>query len=263
MTITTAIRAAEPDDRALDTMVREAHHRIRRAMKRIRRPEARVAAVRSPIGRLLVAESPRGIAAVHFLEVSGPERTLELLRQHFDLVENAPFAERMSREIDRYLDGDLNVLSHPVDWALVESDFHLRALKRLCKVGPGSVITYQGLAAAIGQPSGPRAVGNAMATNPVPLYVPCHRVISSDGTVGKYGGGVATKVTLLRTEGFEIEPDLRFGEHSVMGHRGTHIYCRATCSAARRARIANVTIFADSAHAREAGLRACKLCHPA
>ena len=253
----------EPDDRALDALVNQAHRGIRRAMTRIRRPEARVAAVRSRIGRLLVAESPRGIAAVHFLEISGPERTLELLRQRFDLVENGPFAEHMTREFERYLSGDLTVLDQPIDWSMVESEFHLRALKRLRAVAPGSVITYQGLAKAIGQPNGPRAVGNAMATNPVPLYVPCHRVVSSDGTVGKYGGGVATKVKLLRTEGFEIAPNLKFGGHSVIGHRGTHIYCRATCSAAKRAQIANVTIFADSAHAREAGLRACKLCRPA
>ena len=131
---------------------------------------------------------------------------------------------------------------------------------RLCSVGPGSVITYQGLAAAIGEPKGSRAVGNAMATNPVPLYAPCHRVIRSDLNVGNYGGGVAAKVKLLKAEGFEIGRDMNLAEHGVLGHRMTKIYCRPDCSAAQRAAVANMLVYADVAHARAAGLRACKLC---
>ena len=101
-----------------------------------------------------------------------------------------------------------------------------------------------------------------MATNPIPIFVPCHRVIKSDGTIGNYGGGVDNKIKLLRAEGFEVGRDLRLPSRAVMGHRHTRIFCRPDCSAARRADPNNALIYADSRHARHEGLRACKLCKP-
>ena len=158
----------------------------------------------------------------------------------------------------------MHALDRPVDLSLVRTDFQRRALMRLRRaVPPGSVITYQALAAAVGAPSGQRAIGNTMATNPVPLYVPCHRVIRSDGTIGNYGGGVARKIKLLRAEGFSVARDHRLPAGSVMGHLVTHIFCRPQCHAAMRADRAKSVIFANSGRARSAGLRACKLCHPA
>ncbi len=125
------------------------------------------------------------------------------------------------------------------------------------------MITYQGLAAAIGEPSGQRAIGNSMAHNPVPLYVPCHRVVRSDGTVGNYGGGVERKLKLLGIEGFRVGRDRRIPAEAVVGHTATRIYCRPGCSAAERASAAHVLVFADAAHARGAGMRACQICRPA
>jgi methylated-DNA-[protein]-cysteine S-methyltransferase len=253
------------DDRGIeiDKMIREARSGIERAMKTLRRPAARVGVATSPLGRLLVAESDRGLAAIHFMEVSDSDRMLTALRQRFDLVENEPATEKISRAIGRYFAGDYTVLEHPVDLSLVESDFQRRAYTRLRVVPIGSVITYSGLAAAVGVPDGQRAIGNTMASNPVPIFVPCHRVIRSDGSIGNYGGGVDRKLLLLRTEGFVVGKDLRVPEGAVLGHRHTHIFCQPECSAAQRADHSNMIIFADSKHARSAGLRPCKLCAPA
>jgi len=102
-----------------------------------------------------------------------------------------------------------------------------------------------------------------MASNPIPIFVPCHRVIRSDGTIGNYGGGVDNKIKLLRAEGFEVGRDLRLPSRAVMGHRRTGIFCRPDCSAARRADPTKMLIFADAKCAGHAGLRACKLCKPA
>jgi hypothetical protein len=102
-----------------------------------------------------------------------------------------------------------------------------------------------------------------MATNPVPIFVPCHRVIKSDGTIGNYGGGVANKLKLLRAEGFIVGRDMRLPSGAVMGHRKTRIFCRPECSAAKRAGVASSLYFADAQSAGKAGLRACKLCRPA
>ena len=89
----------------------------------------------------------------------------------------------------------------PVDLSLVRSDFRRAALQTLrAEVGPGDVLTYGALAARIGHPRAARAVGSACATNPVPLIVPCHRVVPGSGGVGSYGGGPERKRRLLAHE---------------------------------------------------------------
>jgi methylated-DNA-[protein]-cysteine S-methyltransferase len=260
----TQVKASAPiDDRVLDEMIGQTRPRIERAMKILRRPQARVGVISSPLGRLLVAESDRGLAAIHFLFISGGERTLAMLRRKFDLIENDASARRIGAEIDRVFEGDFSATARPVDLSLVESDFQRRAYLSLRKVPPGSVITYHGLAATVGQPDSQREIGNTMASNPIPIFVPCHRVIRSDGTIGNYGGGVDNKIKLLRAEGFEVGRDLRLPALAVMGHRRTGIFCRPDCSVARRADPAKMLIFADAKCAGHAGLRACKLCKPA
>jgi O-6-methylguanine DNA methyltransferase len=250
------------DDGVLDAMINEARIGIERDLHLIRRPEARVGVIPSPVGRLLVAESNRGLATIHFLSMDGAERTLEKLRKKFDLIENDASTRRVGAEIDRLFKGDLSVLAHRVDLSVVESEFQRRALILLRTVPPGAVITYQGLAAAVGHPNSQRAIGTTMATNPVPIFVPCHRVIKSDGSIGNYGGGVANKLKLLRAEGFAVGRDLRLPPRAVMGHRKTHIFCRPECSAAKRADSSRTLYFADAQSAVHAGLRACKLCRP-
>jgi methylated-DNA-[protein]-cysteine S-methyltransferase len=246
----------------LDAMVAQTRPRIERAMKIFRRPQARVGLVASPIGSLLVAESDRGLATIHFMTMDGAERTLEKLGKKFELVENEASIERVGAEINRFFEGDQTVMERRVDLSMVESEFQVRALTTLRTVPAGAVITYQALAAAVGNPDSQRAIGNTMATNPVPLVIPCHRVIRSDGTIGNYGGGVANKLKLLRLEGFEVGSDMRLPSRAVMGHRRTHIFCRPSCSAAKRADSNQVLIFADAACAGHAGLRPCKLCRP-
>jgi methylated-DNA-[protein]-cysteine S-methyltransferase len=253
----------EADDRAVDALVRRAHPELRHAMKLIRRPQARVAVAPSPIGKLFIAEGPRGLVTVHFLAIRDAARSLDLLRRRFDLIENEPSTAALRRYIDRYFAGDLSVLALPVDLSLVDSEFQRRALTRLRAVPPGAVISYQGLAAALGHPDAQRAIGNTMASNPIPIFVPCHRVIKSDGSIGNYGGGVQRKIILLRTEGFVVKGDLKLPPQAVLGHQKSRIFCRPACSAARRAGPGNQLIFADAGHAHHAGLRPCKICRPA
>ncbi len=254
--------AREFDDHAVDDLIVRARQRIGGAMKSLRRPDARVGIIDSPVGDLLVAEGPRGFAAIHFLSITDGDRTLDALRRRFDLSENPAWRRDVDRELQRYFAGDFSVLRHRVDLCLVESDFQRRALEALRRVPPGSVISYRGLAAAVGEPDSQRAIGNTMASNPVPIFVPCHRVIKSDGSIGNYGGGVERKVLLLKLEGFRIGRDLRMPPGAVLGHRHTRIFCRPECGAARRARPTNSLVFADARHARSAGMRACRLCRP-
>jgi O-6-methylguanine DNA methyltransferase len=101
-----------------------------------------------------------------------------------------------------YLEGDLAHPDLPYDLSMVRSEFRREVLETLARdVGPGQVVTYGGLAARVGHPKAARAAGTACATNPVPLVVPCHRVLPGGGGVGNYGGGAHIKRTLLELEG--------------------------------------------------------------
>lgn len=252
------------DERTLDSLIETAHRQMAPQLARVRRPPVRAGVVSSPLGKLVVAMSEAGVVLIYFLDVprANAADAIAMLRWRFDVVEDQPAVARVGEEIRRFMAGDLTALVTPVDLSLMESPFQRRVMERLRKVPPGAVMSYQALATASGTPRGSRAVGNTMASNPVPVYVPCHRVIRSDGSVGNYGGGVASKLRLLRAEGFRIGEDRRVTAGAVLGHQRTHIYCRPSCSAARRADPARMMIFADSERARGAGLRACRQCLP-
>src|SRR5713101_5351807 len=98
--IATRLETTPIDDGVLDAMINEARIGMERDLQLIRRPEARVGVIPSPVGRLLVAESNRGLATIHFLSMNGGERTLEMLRKKFDLIENDASTRRVGAEID-------------------------------------------------------------------------------------------------------------------------------------------------------------------
>jgi hypothetical protein len=102
-----------------------------------------------------------------------------------------------------------------------------------------------------------------MHNNPVPIYLPCHRVIAADGRIGGYGGGIPRKLELLRSEGFALaQAAVRLPDTVVWGHTGTKIYCRFNCRTAARVDRARIWFFADPRGARHAGMRPCKICQP-
>jgi AraC family transcriptional regulator, regulatory protein of adaptative response / methylated-DNA-[protein]-cysteine methyltransferase len=255
---------ADVPDELLEELLRQARSRLAPALDRIRRPLARVAVIDSSIGRLLVAQSNRGLLALRFMDSDDTAGTLSAVRRRFDVVEDNAVAGAIAGEIEGLLRGHTDAISaRAVDLSLVESEFQRRALVRLRRVPAGSVISYQGLAAAIGMPSAQRAIGNTVASNPVPIYVPCHRVIRSDGSLGNYGGGPERKLKLLRAEGFGADLHRRLPPEAVYGHWASRIFCRPTCSAVRRAERRRWLIFANPERAQRFGMRACKLCHPA
>jgi O-6-methylguanine DNA methyltransferase len=252
------------DDAALKELLRKAHRRLDPVLRRIARPRAEVGIAPTALGRLLIAQTARGLLTVRFPDQDDGATFLRGLRDQFDLVESDAMAAEVGNEIGRLLDGDAAAIAQrPVDLSLITSDFQRRALMRLRKVPAGAVTTYQALAGATGSPSAQRAIGNTVAVNPVAIYVPCHRVIRSDGTIGNYGGGVERKLALLRAEGFAAGYAQRIPAAAVYGHLGTRIFCRPTCVAAMRARRDRMFIFAGPDRASAAGMRPCKLCRPA
>jgi O-6-methylguanine DNA methyltransferase len=130
----------------------------------------------------------------------------------------------------------------------------------------GEVRPYGWIAAEIGRPRAVRAVGTALAHNPVPLVVPCHRVVRSDGSIGQYSlGGPAAKRTVLAAEGLdpdELEAGARAGLR-YLGSDTTHIVCLPTCHNAKRITPRHRVPFRSLAAATTAGYRACRECRPA
>jgi methylated-DNA-[protein]-cysteine S-methyltransferase len=157
----------------------------------------------TPIGRLLIVQGERGVVRVGFPEES-VDALLAQVAGHLGPRIVASDRELASTRdvVSAYFDGIDERLDLPVDLSLVRSDFRRSALALLrSDVGHGQVVTYGGLAAKVGRPKAARAVGSACATNPVPIIVPCHRVVPGSGGVGSYGGGPERKRLLLAHEG--------------------------------------------------------------
>jgi len=159
--------------------------------------------VGTPIGRLLVVSGPNGILRIAF-EREDHDADLAYVARHVGPRVLASDREMVAVRdaIEAYFAGDLAALDLPYDLRLVRSDFRRQALETLAReVGPGQVVTYGQLAERTANPRAARATGTACATNPVPIVVPCHRVVPSTGGVGNYGGGPDLKVRLLEHEG--------------------------------------------------------------
>lgn len=151
------------------------------------------------IGRLLLASTPLGLVRVAFL--SGDEDVLATLAQRISpRILHAPARlDVAATEIEEYLAGRRTEFDLPLDLRLAEG-FRRQVIEHLREIGYGRRESYATVAAAVGSPKAVRAVGSACARNPLPLVIPCHRVVRTDGSFGQYAGGMAAKATLLELE---------------------------------------------------------------
>jgi methylated-DNA-[protein]-cysteine S-methyltransferase len=155
----------------------------------------------SPIGRLTVFATRRGLAMLAYPEEGVDAAMSRVAAGISPRILAAPHrTDPVRRELDAYFAGHLHRFSTPVDWRLVEG-FTARVLHATAEIPYGSVSTYRQVAEEAGSPRAYRAAGNALHVNPIPIVVPCHRVLPSGGSLGGYGGGVERKEFLLRLEG--------------------------------------------------------------
>ena len=156
--------------------------------------------VDTPIGPLLVAGTEAGVVKIGF---GVEDQMLDELALHVSprVVEAPHRLDPARRELDEYFAGRRRSFDLPLDWRLARG-FRRAVLERLFADVPfGATVSYLDLAARAGNPKASRAVGTAMATNPLPIVVPCHRVLRTGGGLGGYGGGLDVKRELLRLEG--------------------------------------------------------------
>lgn len=216
----------------------------------------------SPIGPVFVGWNERGVSAL--MPGEDAARFEEAFRARFGRsarrIEGTP--PELARAIEAQLSGgrakglefDLQGLS----------EFEQAVLHKALEIPRGEVRPYAWVAAEIAHPQAVRAVGTALGRNPIPLLIPCHRVVRSDGRVGNYALGSEAKWALLRAEG--AEPD-RLEELAGKGVRyygsdTTRIYCYPTCQHARRISEEHRVVFRSAAEAATMGYRPCKICRP-
>jgi methylated-DNA-[protein]-cysteine S-methyltransferase len=156
----------------------------------------------SPLGRLLVASTERGLVRVSFHTEQHDDVLNELVVRISPRVLEAPARlDEVRRELDEYFEGERTGFDLPLDWRLSRG-FRAEVLHKLYENVPyGETATYAEMAADAGRPRAYRAAGSAMGSNPIPVVVPCHRVVASGGGLGGYGGGLDMKRFLLRLEG--------------------------------------------------------------
>ena len=156
--------------------------------------------VDTPVGRLLIAATELGLVRVAFETQDHEIALVALAEQISPRILHAPARlDGVARELDEFFAGTRHAFDLPLDLRLAHG-FRRAVLDHLPEIGYGRTESYADVAAAAGSPRAVRAVGTACALNPVPIVVPCHRVVRSDGSMGQYAGGVDVKRTLLELE---------------------------------------------------------------
>ena len=156
----------------------------------------------SPIGTGHIAATERGIVAVGLPNRAEDDFLAELATEISPRVLELPSRlDEARRELDQYFDRDRERFELELDWRLVPRGFYGRVLRATAKLPFGATATYGEMAERAGNPRAFRAAGTALGSNPIPIVVPCHRVVRAGGELGEYGGGAPMKEFLLRLEG--------------------------------------------------------------
>jgi methylated-DNA-[protein]-cysteine S-methyltransferase len=179
---------------------RRLHRRLERSAEAAGLLDVAYRTLDTPVGPLLVAATPMGLVRIAY-RVEGHDAVLDrLARELSPRILRAPERlDRAAHELDEYFAGRRTAFDLPLDLSLARG-FRRKVLSHLVRIAYGTTASYAAIAKASGSPRAVRAVGSACATNPLPVVVPCHRVVRSDGALGGYAGGLDVKRALLDLE---------------------------------------------------------------
>jgi len=218
----------------------------------------------STLGTLFVAFNERGVSAV---DLADSPTDFEDRFAYLHGRQALP-VERLPAQIEGHLDTAIDTGKPgrlPLDFSEL-TEFQVAVLRKTAEIPGGQVRPYGWVAREIGKPGAVRAVGSALARNPVPVVVPCHRVVRSDGHLGNYSlGDSDNKRVLLEAEGLDMALYESQSERGIRftGSDTTSIFCNPTCHHARRTSAKHTLEFRSEHEARRAGFRPCKVCRPA
>jgi methylated-DNA-[protein]-cysteine S-methyltransferase len=167
----------------------------------------------SPLGPLLLAGTDRGLVRVAYLDFAERDEVLQSLADRVSprMLEAPGRLDGPRRELEDYFDGRRHDFDVALDWQLM-TDFARRILTATAAIPYGSVSTYGAVAREAGSPRGSRAAGNALGSNPMPIVIPCHRVLHSGGGIGGYTGGLERKRRLLAIEARRADEEAAAGD---------------------------------------------------
>ncbi|MGH7920266.1 MAG: methylated-DNA--[protein]-cysteine S-methyltransferase [Candidatus Dormibacteraceae bacterium] len=221
------------------------------------------AVARSPLGPVFVGHGPQGIAAVRPESLGAAAFEAWFETEHGSAVRpETALPDPVRRAFEARLRGGGRSL--PVDLT-GRTAFQQSVLRVATTIPRGQVRTYGWVAREVGRPAAVRAVGSALARNPVPLAIPCHRVVPSDLRLGSYScGGPEAKRAALVAEGLDVERLERLSGAGVrfVGSETTRVFCTPSCSAARRITPRHEVRFRSEEQALAAGYRPCSVCRP-
>jgi O-6-methylguanine DNA methyltransferase len=219
--------------------------------------------IETPLGQLYIAFNPLGLSAVMWARNPEDfERQFQAERGRLVIRQDPP--ERLARTLREWLRGDRR---HKLSFDLRGlGQFQQTVLFKALEIPYGQIRPYGWIAREIGRPGAVRAVGTALARNPIPLFIPCHRVVRSDGQLGRYSLiGPDAKRRVLEAEGVRVEVLEELAREGVryFGSDTTRIFCFPTCRYNKTLTKEHTVLFSSEAEARAAGYRPCKVCRPA
>ncbi len=221
----------------------------------------------SPLGPVLIGRSEQGVALVQYLPGTGSltAHVRRLLGE--DAVEDRAAIEGLRAELVEYLEGRRARLDWPLDLRRMRSEFQRRVLEATAALPYGAVTSYAGIAARIGAPSAARPVAQALRWNPLPIVIPCHRVIGGSGAlIGYAGKRVELKQRLLAVEGVRTvaaHDDFRVSRDAMYAlANGETEYCVPTCGDLSSRPLSMLTLFGTRERAEAAGFAPCSSCRP-
>jgi len=221
----------------------------------------------SPLGPILLAATESGVSLVEYVRGRDEHTSWLQRRPGIELQRESAALEGFRCDLLDFLAGRRDELDWTLDFRFASSDFQRAVLEATSAVPFGAVSSYSGIARDIGRPTAVRAVAQALRHNPLPIVVPCHRIIGSSGSlVGYAGNRIQLKERLLGLEGVHTERDRR-GMHVdraamyAWDHRGRE-YCLPTCGEISKLPIGAVTLIASPRQARSLGLTPCRDCKP-
>jgi O-6-methylguanine DNA methyltransferase len=217
----------------------------------------------TPIGVLDVAWTEDGISALRLVRSGEDFEGWFGARMGRRVVRAPALPDRLAAQVEEAIAGRSRRLR--LDLGRLRP-FEQDVLRKTLEIPRGEVRPYAWVAREIGRPRAVRAVGTALGNNPIPVLIPCHRVVRSDGALGEYSmGGPGLKREILGREGVDAGwlEELAARGTRFVASRTTHVFCLPTCRNARRIQAANRVPLRDEAQAREAGFRPCGRCRPA
>lgn len=231
------------------------------------RPRLRVEVWHSPVGDIRVGQTNKGVALVEFLRPDETASPFPHWRNDFTVENGGAEVAALIHKLENYFSGKTTSLDWIVDDTLMRSDFQREVLRATKEVPYGTVVTYQGIADAIGQPKAVRAVAQALRHNPVPIHIPCHRVIGSDGALTGYAGNlVDIKKKILEVEGIPvIETDKGLTiprARMYVGWRHDRAFCRPDCACLKDQPAGDRAFIPSRDRAEALGYAPCDMCRP-